>query len=227
MVMILGPLEERGAESTCALPSQRAGFNSLTYPVIFCLFTLSSSLGHSCQAERWTPGIQRWIKWSLFRGLIDHQGIRKIKRQSSPRGGGCHRVRWELATWDGSGPGKSTQPRDPSSRVWLGRVEGFLSGVALALWPKEHRTTYVSKEKGADTCYLFIIMNKSVSNMTLRLSFERQKKKSHYKMQSKEIDFLETPQESNVWIDTRSAQYTHGCPPNGQCVFLLSCVKYH
>ena len=57
---------------------------------------------------------------------------------------------------------------------------------------------YVAKEKGADTCYLFIIMNKSVSNMTLRLSFERQKKKSHYKMQFKEIDFLEMPQESNV-----------------------------
>ena len=76
--MILGPLEERGAESTCALPSQRAGFNSLTYPVIFCLFTLSSSLGHSCQAERWTPGIYKDELNGLFsEGLSTTKGSEK------------------------------------------------------------------------------------------------------------------------------------------------------
>lgn len=95
---------------------------------------------------------------------------------------------------DGPGPGKSTQPRASGVAEYGWERGGGRSSPALDL---EQRATYVAKER-AHTCYLFVIMNKSVSNLTPRLSFKRQKKKSHYKMQFKEIDFLETPQESNV-----------------------------
>ena len=80
----------------------------------------------SYQAVSWTPGIQRWIKRSLFKGLIDHQGIRKINRQSSPRAGAVTESDGNWPRGMARGQARAHSPRHPSSRVWLGGGWGAL-----------------------------------------------------------------------------------------------------
>lgn len=220
-------------EAHGALPSQRAQFNLSLIPWFFIYWL--SPVPWVIRARLWAGPQEYTDELSLLPPPPLQRAYWPLRDQKNKQA--ILIIWWGLkwgkpqgvmgTTRDGPRPGKSRYKvgmQHRASAQWkVARqgVGGSASCRALGLWPKheDHGSSQVA-EGDTSTYWSSQTSQYQTRHQDCFSWDETTKKKSHYKMQFNETSFLETSQESNVWITARSDHYKH-CPPDGGC-FLLS-----